>query len=158
MMPEFGPTPCQRCNEHTTPLCRGFDEWPIHEMPAPGSFTAIDVFSCTCSAQSGYLPRYAADCSLHVWVCQKKDVCLHTSSDVGTSAEAYSAYSAYSDMYDHRGVHTACEHCTIPHIECSGCGQRWMDWRTQPAMSGWEGRYDLDGQMTWRCGTCVQAI
>lgn len=166
-LPEFGETPCVRCNEAADdlppPYCTGFEEWPFGEMPDPAALNAR-LLGCTCprfenltAVKDRTPPVYADDCPLHIWICKRIDICDHSTAEM-------------ENTIDHRKPHYACEHCTVPNIECSTCGKVWVDWRVGPETAGW--RHDLltgaagalmfragDVELavksaTWRCGTC----
>jgi hypothetical protein len=147
-MPEFGDTPCQRCNaliasydgdkSTLVGFCSGFDEWPINEMPQPVTVAAIGI-GCTCRDNPD-------DCRIHAWICRHGGRCEHEYPD------------RPEDKYtiNHASEHYSCEHCTIPRIECEACGKIWFDWRVPATVVGWHQRQTETENLNeiWRCGTC----
>lgn len=170
---EFG-SPCNRCQVDPAKLerlqqgmfCKGFEEWPISEIPYPGSYAAVAV-GCACPisvnarrATDKLEPVYEPTCRVHEWVCQRRVLCYHGTGDTAFSSETYSRGT------DHRIEHPTCEHCTVPHIECHICARRWSDWRTSPERSGWQHfvhKTQAIGISTapiiayWRCDTCLSS-
>lgn len=161
-------SPCNRCNADPHKAqrnfygvyCTGFREWPLMDLPWPGTFAAREL-GCTCPVGTNLkaqkdktTPTYAADCRLHEWVCKLGTrTCVHTQDG-----------AAWEHRHDQ--PHESCEHCTVPQIICGGCGQVWADWRVDPGRAGW--RADLPGgalvcgsrakellpPQLWKCETC----
>lgn len=161
LLAEIG-TPCNRCNADPSKamragngmLCEGFREWPIDDIPYPGTIRA-QLIGCACPVGVNIrravdkLPLvYEPSCVVHVWVCRLSTACEH------------------ADMLGPNGVwrvvhtrpHLACSHCTVPQITCDTCGKIWMDWRIEATRAGWVKIHDESPSLKsiWRCGTCQQ--
>lgn len=162
-----------RLRELNGMLCEGYNEWSIDDIPFPATPRAI-ALGCTCSqadnarqVKSGRPPIYMPGCPIHVWVCQRAEPCEHEVGDAGFYGEIY------THRVDHHREHDTCEHCTVPRIECAGCGKVWMDWRVSATQSGWVEMASvhksrslgpstlvaetMDMKTFWRCETCQQS-
>lgn len=175
---EFG-SPCNRCQSDPAKLermaqgmfCKGFEEWPIDEIPYPGSYAAI-VIGCVCPisvntrrAAEKLEPVYEPTCTVHEWVCQRRELCTHSVGDPTFETETYSR------AVEHRRPHTRCEHCTIPLIECHICARQWSDWRISPERASWKPYVVVEKRRSvgattmllgkadnvWRCDTCLSS-
>lgn len=157
-------SPCNLCNADPDPArrradglyCIGYREWPIDDIPYPGTVRALAV-GCKCPvsvnvarAARGERPIYGLECPVHDWVCKRTLACEH---DVV-------AATAMGVMLRHQGQHASCEHCEVPRIACESCGRVWNDWRVRPDQVGWTSTSDLGHRLgretIWRCSTCQQ--
>jgi hypothetical protein len=142
----------------------GFGMLP--EIPYPGTLDAIR-YGCSCPMDENIKraslklePVYDPTCPVHVWVCQRREQCVH---------DEYYEYTEHVEQpwaVDHTITHSACEHCTVPHIECAECGKIYADWRMSAETAGWRFfvvKHHAVGPSTqpiesfWRCETCLQS-